>query len=114
MLRCVLFLLAVLLVIPATSAILHTQTFNVEDLGILLPSAILATAPFLIEAIEAALHLPPIGSVALSFVVACLCIALYVYQLGVFGNDRTEERQGGMELRHGAATPPLRSSLANG
>jgi hypothetical protein len=103
--RFALFLLALVLGILGTTAILHMPTVAIEDLTMLLPSVILALTPVLMNAVEAALGLSLMGSIVLAVVVASLCTGLYFVGLGSFRPAIAERADSG-------ARPALRLSLA--
>ncbi len=102
--RFALFLLALVLGILGTTAILHMPTVAIEDLTMLLPSVILALTPLLMNVVEGALGLSLVGSIVLAVVVASLCTGLYV-GLGSF-------RPAIAERADSHARPALRLSLA--
>jgi hypothetical protein len=110
-LRFGLFLLALVLGILGTTAILHVPAVALEDLTMLLPSVILALTPFLMNAVEAALGLSLMGSIVLAVVVASLCTGLYFVGLGSFRPAIAERADSGADptLRLSLAVQPLRA-----
>jgi hypothetical protein len=86
LMRCALFLLSIVLGIFGATAILHAPVVSLEDLTMLLPSAILIVAPYVMGAVEAAWNLSLLGSALITVLVACLCTGLFFLGLGALGD----------------------------